>query len=141
MDEKALFQNLAEELIKGWDVIPTGGGYLVLTDWQWPNQEHIEVYVRTVGQREDLFLVSDGGEIFNFLFAQGIDLSKDENAMRLFNSVAQNYGAKIVDYQMAKGASGSELQTAIRMLVEAIKDVAFILWHKIEQAPDTRSTH
>lgn len=140
MDEQTLTRNLAEELINGWDITPTGSGFLIVTDWHWPNHERIEVYVRTVGEREDLYLVSDGGEVFNFLFAQGIDLTKDPNGTKIFDGVAQSYGAKVVDYQMAKGASDSDLHQAIRMIVEAIKDVSFLLWHKLGHPPES-STH
>jgi hypothetical protein len=141
MDEKSLVENLAEELIKGWDITPTGSGFLISTDWRWPNHERIEVYVRTVGEREDLYLVSDGGEVFNFLFAQGIDLAKDSQGMKIFSGVAQNYGAKIVDYQMAKGASDADLPQAVRAILEAIKDVSFLLWHKLGHDSETFSTH
>ena len=66
MDEKTLEQNLAETLVEGWDISSTGNGFLVASDWRWPNNERIEIYVRNVGEREDLFLVTDGGELFNY---------------------------------------------------------------------------
>lgn len=141
MDQKTLVENLAEELIGEWDIIPTGNGFLISTDWHWPNHERIEVHVRTVGEREDLYLVSDGGEVFNFLFAQGIDLTKDAQGMKVYNGVAQSYGAKIVDFQLAKGASDADLHKAIRAMTEAIKDVSFLLWHKLAQSQKESSTH
>ena len=131
MDEKQLEQSLAEELIQEWSITPTGSGFLIATDWHWPNGEHIEVYVRTVGEREDLYLVSDGGELFNFLFSQGVDLTRDPGGMKVIEDVAQNNGARIVDYQMVKGATEGDAPRAIRMILEAIKDASFILWHKL----------
>jgi hypothetical protein len=77
MDEKEIFDGLTEAFYQGWDVLPTGGGFLITTDWMLPNNEKIEIHVRRVGDREDLFLLTDGGELINFLFAQGVDLSKE----------------------------------------------------------------
>ena len=131
MDEKVLELKLAEELISGWDIIPTGNGYLVATDWKWPNNERIEIHVRTVGEREDLYLVTDGGELFNLLFAEQVDLTKDENGSKLLDTVAEEYGAKVVDFQVARGANEQTLPQAIRMILEALKAASFLLWHKV----------
>jgi hypothetical protein len=133
MDTDKLFQNLAEEMIRQWDIMPTGSGLLVTTDWQLPNNDRIEIHVRPVGEREDLYLVTDGGELFNFLFSHGIDLSKDNRSMKVLNSIAANYGAQFVEYQMAKGANDTDLHSAIRLVLEAVKDAAYILWHKLDQ--------
>lgn len=141
MDEKTLEQNLAEELIRGWSINTTGTGFLIITDWQWPNHDPIEIYVRSVGEREDLYLVSDGGEIFNFLFVHGIDLTRDEQGRRVFAGTAQHYGAKIVDYQISKGANNGDLHQAVRSILEVVKDVSFLLWHKLGQVSDGESTH
>ncbi len=132
MDEAVLRDSLGDELIREWDVVETGGGFMVISDWKWPNSERIEVYVRTVGEREDLFLVSDGGDLFNFLFSQGIDLTSDAHAMKVFRSVARNYGADFVDYQIVKGANEGDLPRAVRMVVEAVKDASLILWYKFK---------
>ena len=132
MDEGALELKLAEELIGGWDIIRTGHGFLVVTDWKWPNHERIEIHVRTVGEREDLFVVTDGGELFSLLFAEQIDLTKDEHGRKLLDTIAEDCGAKIVDYQMAKGANEVSLPQAIRMVLEALKAASFLLWHKVE---------
>ncbi|GLI33158.1 hypothetical protein [Desulforhabdus amnigena] len=133
MDEKTLEQSLADEFIREWDITPTGNGYLITTDWQWPNHERIEIFVRMVGDREDLLLVTDGGELFSFLYSQGIDLSKDEHGMKVINGVAEHYGAKIADFQMARGTNPGDLPRSIRLLLEAIKDASLLLWYKLDQ--------
>lgn len=133
MDEKHLEQQLAEELIAGWQIIATGSGFLVSTDWHWPNDERIEIYVRTVGEREDLYIVTDGGDLYNFLFSQGIDLSRDENGMKIFSNTAERYGVRILDGQMVKGSSDGDLAGSIRKMLEAVKDASFLLWHKLNR--------
>jgi len=133
MDERDLEQKLALTFIDEWDIISTGNGFLVTTDWRWPNAERIEIHVRMVGDREDLYLVGDGGDLFNFLFSQGIDLSKDGPALKRISDVVENYEAKLVDFQIAKGASEEELPYAIRQVLEAIKDASLMLWHKFER--------
>ncbi len=136
MDETDLLEDLGAEFIKGWDVAPTGSGFMVITDWQWPNRDRIEVFVRKVGDREDLFLVSDGGEIFNVLFSHGIDLGKDTRSMDLFREVAKNHGAEFADYAIVKGANGKDVAGAVRMVLEAAKDISFLLWHKVAPERD-----
>ena len=131
MDEKVLERKLAEELVGGWDIIPTGNGFLVATDWKWPNNERIEIHVRTVGEREDLYVVTDGGELFNLLFAEEVDLTKDENGRKLLDAVADEYGAKVVDFQVARGANEQTVSLATRMILEALKAASFLLWHKV----------
>lgn len=133
MNEKTIAENLAEEMIRGWTITPTGHGFVIETNWQWPSREHIDIYVRAVGEREDLFIVSDGGELFNFLFSQGIDLSKDESGMKVLERVAENYGSKFVDFQLVKGAKEEEIPEAVRMILEAVKDASLSLWHKLEK--------
>ncbi len=133
MNEEELQLHLAQESVAGWEIVSTGSGFLISTDWRWPNKERIEVYVRAVGEREDLFLVTDGGEVFNFLFAQGIDLSKDAQGMKILNTVAEQYEAGILDYQIVKGANPAELPRSIRLILEAIKDTSYLLWHKLNQ--------
>ena len=128
MDEKKLWQDLSEEMVRAWEILPTGSGFVIASDWSWPNNDRIEVVVRSVGEREDLFLVSDGGELFNFFFAQGMDISGNEELMRRLEEVATRHGAKLVDFQMAKGANENELPRAIRSMVEAIKEGAFLFW-------------
>ena len=134
MEEKTLEQSLSEVLLQGWEISGTGTGFLIVTDWQFPDKERIEVYARRVGERDDLYVVGDGGEIFNTLFSHGIDLSKDERGMKMFTRVAENYAAQIVDFQLVKGAKEEDLASAIRMILEAIKDASFLLWHKLDQA-------
>lgn len=128
MDEKRLWQDLSEEMIRDWEILPTGSGFVIVSDWRWPNNDRIEVVVRNVGEREDLFLVSDGGELFNFFFAQGVDISGNEEAVRQLEAIAARHGAKLVDFQMAKGAGENDLLHAIRSMVEAIKEGAFLFW-------------
>jgi len=125
-----LEEKLALVFIEGWDITPTGNGFLLSSDWRWPNAERIEIHVRTVGEREDLYLVTDGGELSNFLYSRGIDLSKDEFALNKIGAAVENYEAKFVDYQIAKGANEEELPRAIRSVLEAIKDASLILWDK-----------
>lgn len=131
MDERQLWQNLAEEMVSGWDIDPTGSGFLILTDWRLPNDDRIEIYVRAVGEREDLYLVTDGGNLFNFLFANGIDLNKDAAGMKTLSKIAETYGVKIVDFQMARGAGEGDLHRAVRMLLEAVKDASYLLWRSV----------
>jgi hypothetical protein len=129
VDENVLEEKLAEELLEGWQVVPTGSGFLVTTAWRWPTGEMIEIYVRNVAEREDLYVVTDGGELFNFLFARGIDLRQDDRNMKLLQSIAASSGAGMIDYQIVKGANNDDLPRSIRLLVEAVKEGAFLLWH------------
>ncbi len=129
MDTSILEEKLAEELIAGWQVIPTGTGFLVTTAWRWPNDEMIEVYVRRVAERDDLYLVSDGGQLFNFIFAGGIDLRKDDKSMKMLSHIVENSGSKLVDYQIVRGANDEELSRSIRQVLEAVKEGAFLFWY------------
>lgn len=133
MDERDLEEKLAFALIEGWNIIPTGNGFLVSSDWRWPNEEHIEIHVRTVGERDDLYLVSDGGDLFNFLYSQGIDLIKDKVALSKINDIAEIYQSKFVDYQIARGANEEDLPRSVRLVLEAIKDASLVLWHRFEK--------
>ena len=133
MDERNLEEKLAFALIEGWSITPTGNGFLVSSDWRWPNEEHIEIHVRTVGERDDLYLVSDGGDLFNFLYSQGIDLTKDKVALGKINDIAEIYESKFVDYQIAKGANEEDLPRSIRLVLEAVKDASLVLWHRFEK--------
>ncbi len=133
MDETTLRQNIGKELIDGWNITATGNGFLVATDWHWPNQDRIEIFVRAVGEREDLFVVTDGGDLFNFLFSHGIDLARDGQAMKIFNSISRSNGAEFVDYQIIRGANPADLARAVRLVLEAIKDIAHLLWYKLGQ--------
>jgi len=128
MDAERLRRELLEELVKGWEILPTGNGFVVASDWVWPTGDRIEVMVRNVGEREDLFLVSDGGELFNFFFAQGLDISSNEVSMRGIEEVAARHGAKLVDFHLAKGSGENDLSHAIRHMVECVKEGAFLFW-------------
>lgn len=128
MDEKKLWQDLAEEMVRDWEILPTGSGFVVVSDWVWPNGERIEITVRTVGDREDLYLVTDGGELFNLLFANGVDLTRHEGSLRRLGESSARHGVELVEYQMAKGANESDLSHAIRGLLEALKESAFRFW-------------
>jgi len=134
MDEKQLWENLGEELLEGWEVGPMGSGFTVMTDWHWPDGNRIEIYVRPVGDREDLYVVTDGGELFNFLFAQGINLTRDERSMKALERVAEDQGGKLVEYQIAKGAGAGDLARAVRTVLEILKDCSFMMWHKYQEA-------
>ncbi|MCE5333652.1 MAG: DUF1828 domain-containing protein [Desulfobacteraceae bacterium] len=131
MDEREILEGLTEDFFKGWDVMPTGGGFLVISDWQLPNNERIEIHIRRVGEREDLFIVTDGGELINFLFSQGVDLSTDKESQKILNGIADNRSVKITEFQLVKGANEEELPRAIRELLEAVKEASFALWHRI----------
>ena len=131
MDETVLEERLAEELLAGWEVIPTGSGFLVTTAWRWPNDEIIEIYVRRVAERDDLFLVTDGGQLFNFLFAGGVDVRQDDRNMELLHKIAARSESGISDYQLVKGANNEDLPRSIRLVLEAVKEGAFTFWHKL----------
>jgi len=133
MDESILRQRLQETSIEDWEILSTGEGFLLVTDWHWPNNERIEIHIRPVGERDDLYLVSDGGDLFNLLYSQGVELGKDERGMKILDGVAKNYGAKVVDCQIAKGAGPEDLHRAIRMVLEAVKDASFLLWYKLDE--------
>jgi len=131
MDENEILEALAEDFFKGWRVAPTGGGFLITTDWSLPNNELIEIHVRKVGEREDLFIVTDGGELINYLFSEGVDLTLDRSSQRILDGIAENRTVKITEHQLVKGASEEELAGAVRMVLEAVKEASFSLWHKI----------
>ena len=128
MDIEAVEQALAEAMILGWIVVPTGGGMIITTNWKMPTSEHIEVHVRSVGEREDLYLVTDGGELFSMMFLEGWNLSEDREGAALASSVAESHGAKLVDGQLVKGAKDEDLGQAIRSILEVVKEASFLLW-------------
>ena len=133
MEESEILDSLVGEFFAQWQVTATGGGFLITTDWILPNSERIEIHVRPVGDREDLFIVTDGGELVNFLYSEGVDLSKDDEGMRVLGGVAENHGAKMTEYQMVKGASPGEVAGAVRVLLEAVKEASFLLWTRIKR--------
>lgn len=135
MDEKEILDELTEHFYQGWDVMPTGGGFLITTDWALPGGERIEIHIRRVGEREDLFVVSDGGELINFLFSQGVDLAKDPESRKLLEGIAERHSIKVIDFQLARGAGESEIAQAIRGMLEAVKEASFTLWRKVAQKP------
>jgi len=135
MNAKELEQLMEQAMTSEWEVTSTGTGFLIATDWRLPNNERIEIFVRTVGEREDLYLVTDGGEVFNFLFSHGTYLSKDARGMKTLNGVSERYQAKIVNYQITRGSGRADLARSIRLMLEAVKDASFLLWHKL--APDS----
>lgn len=131
MDETVLAEKMVEELIADWQIIPTGNGFLVNTAWHWPDAETIEVHVRRVAERDDLYLVTDGGQLFNFLFARGMDLRLDERSMEILHQIAESSGAGIIDYQIVRGADNEDLPRSIRLILEAIKEGAFVFWYRL----------
>ncbi len=131
MDETVLEGKLAEELLEGWEVTPTGSGFLVTTAWRWPSDEMIEISVRKVAERDDLYLVTDGGALFNLLFAGGVDLRRDDRDMEMLHKIVARSDAGISDYQIVKGANNEDLPQSIRLVAEAVKEGAFIFWHKL----------
>jgi len=135
MDVGAIEKALAEEMVLGWDIVPTGGGILITTNWRMPNKERIEIHVRSVGEREDLYLVTDGGELFNMMFLHGWKLSEDKEGADLVAGVAESHGAKVVDGQIVKGANDGNLGQAVRLILEAVKEASFLLWGKKAQGP------
>lgn len=134
MDEKQLWEGLGEEMLEGWEILPMNNGFTVMTDWHWPDGSRIEVYVRGVGDRGDLYLVTDGGELFNILFAQGVDLTRDSDALKSLSQTAENQGGKLVEYQIAKGAGRGDLPRSVRTVLEILKDCSFMMWHKFREA-------
>lgn len=134
MDEIVLEERLAEELIGGWEILPTGNGWLVKTDWRWPGDDKIEVHVRRVADRDDLYLVTDGGELYNFLFAQGLDLRRDQRSAETLHQLAAGCGSGIMDFQIVRGAAREELAQSIRQVLEAIKEGAFVFWWQLRGA-------
>jgi hypothetical protein len=135
MDENEILEALAEDFYRGWNVTPTGGGFLIATDWVLPNNERIEIHVRRVGEREDLFIVTDGGELINYLFSEGIDLTRDPDNRRILDRIAQNRSIKVTEHQLVKGANEEEIAWAVRVLVETVKEASFSLWRKIKSKP------
>ena len=133
MDETVLKERLAEELIAPWEVVSTGHGFLVVTDWRWPGEEKIEVYVRKVAERDDLYLVTDGGELCSFLFAKGMDLRQDHRSMELLRQLAADSGAGIIDYQIVRGTGDEDLSHSIRRVLEAIKEGAFVFRRQLSE--------
>lgn len=137
MDENDILEALAEDFFHGWDVAATGSGFLITTDWILPDNERIEIHVRRVADREDLFIVTDGGELTNYLFSQGVDLTKDNESRRIVGAIAQNRSIGITEHQLVKGAREEEVAGAVRVLLEAVKEASFSLWHKIKSKPET----
>lgn len=135
MDESILEERLAEELIGGWEILPTGNGFLVTTDWRWPGNEKIEVHIRRVAERDDLYLVTDGGELCSFLFAKGMDLRRDHRSLELVQQIAAASGAGVVDYQIVRGSGTDDLPRSVRQVLEAIKEGAFVFWWQLSTAP------
>jgi hypothetical protein len=135
MDENEILEALSENFFHGWDVAPTGGGFLITTDWVLPNNERIEVHVRRVGDRDDLFIVTDGGELINFLFSEGIDATRDPECNSILEGIAQNRALKIAEHQIVRGAKEEELARAVRVVLEAVKEASFSLWPRIKSKP------
>ncbi|MFZ2447250.1 MAG: hypothetical protein WAW37_12905 [Syntrophobacteraceae bacterium] len=136
MDDSEILDELVENFYRGWEVRPTGGGFLIVTDWRLPGDERIEIHLRRVGDREDLFLVTDGGELINFLFSHGVDIDKDRESRRLLDGIAEKHAIKVADFQFVKGAGETEVAEAVRAMLEAVKEASFLLWHKIKSKPD-----
>ncbi|MGO9314022.1 MAG: hypothetical protein ACLQBD_03925 [Syntrophobacteraceae bacterium] len=136
MDENEILEALAEDFFQGWDVAATGGGFLITTDWVLPNNERIEIHVRRVGEREDLFIVTDGGELINYLFSEGVDILSDRGSRRILEGIAENRSLKVTEHQLVKGANEEEIAGAVRVVLEAVKEASFSLWHKIKSTPE-----
>ncbi len=137
MDAQNLEKELAGVFTEGWTVTATGTGFLVATDWLWPNGNAIEIYARHVGESETLFLVTDGGELFNCLFLEGLDFTQDAPTLRVVEQMAQNHGTKLVEYQLAKGAGEATLARSIREMLETVKEISFYLWHRVGEGAST----
>ncbi len=136
MDEDEILEALAEDFFQGWNVSATGGGFLITTDWVLPNNERIEIHVRRVGDRDDLFVVTDGGDLINYLFSQGVDLTRDRDSQRILSGIAENRSIEVTEHQLVKGANEEEIAGAVRVLLEAVKEASFSLWHKIRSNPE-----
>lgn len=131
MDEQALLNSIGEEFIRGWQMIPMDTGVLVVTDWRWPNGDGIEIYVRGVAERRDLYVVTDGGGLCSFLFAGGINLQEDSDALASLQEMVTAAGLTLVDYQVVRGAGNEDLPRAIRLILEAVKEGAFMFSRQI----------
>ncbi len=114
MDENEILEALAEDFFQGWDVAATGGGFLITTDWVLPNNERIEIHVRRVGEREDLFIVTDGGELINYLFSEGVDILSDRGSRRILEGIAENRSLKVTEHQLVKGANEVDRRSGAR---------------------------
>ena len=136
MDENEILEALAADFFQGWDVATVGGGFLITTDWVLPNNERIEIHVRRVGEREDLFIVTDGGELINYLFSEGVDILSDRGSRRILEGIAENRSLKVTEHQLVKGANEEEIAGAVRVVLEAVKEASFSLWHKIKSTPE-----
>jgi len=136
MDENEILEALAEDFFQGWDVATVGSGFLITTDWVLPNNERIEIHVRRVGEREDLFIVTDGGELINYLFSEGVDILHDRDSRLILDGIAENRAVKITEHQLVKGAKEEEIAAAVRVVLEAVKEASFSLWHKIKSKPE-----
>ena len=136
MDENEILEALAEDFFQGWDVATVGGGFLITTDWVLPNNERIEIHVRRVSDREDLFIVTDGGELINYLFSEGVDILHDRDSRLILDGIAENRAVKITEHQLVKGAKEEEIAAAVRVVLEAVKEASFSLWHKIKSKPE-----
>ncbi len=136
MDETEILEALAADFFQGWDVAPAGSGFLITTDWALPNNERIEIHIRRVGEREDLFIVTDGGDLINYLFSEGVDILRDRDSQRILNGIAANRSITITEHQLVKGANEEEIAGAVRVVLEAVKEASFSLWHKIKSKPE-----
>lgn len=136
MDENEILEALGEDFFQGWDVASVGGGFLITTDWVLPNNERIEIHVRRVGERDDLFIVTDGGDLINYLFSEGVDILHDRDSKLTLNWIADNRSVKITEHQLVKGAKEEEIAGAVRVVLEAVKEASFSLWHKIKSKPE-----
>jgi len=53
----------------------------------------------------------------------------------MLDEIAGNRSVKIVDHQLVKGAIEEEIAGAVRIVLEAVKEASFSLWHKIKSKP------
>ena len=136
MDENEILEALAADFFQGWDVATVGGGFLITTNWALPNNERIEIHVRRVGERDNLFIVTDGGELINYLFSEGVDILRDRDSRLVLDGIAENRSVKVTEHQLVKGANEEEIAGAVRVVLEAVKEASFSLWHKIKSKPE-----
>ena len=63
-------------------------------------------------------------------------LTRDRDSRRILDGIAENRSIKVTEHQLVKGANEEEIAGAVRVLLEAVKEASFSLWHKIKSKPE-----
>jgi hypothetical protein len=51
--------------------------------------------------------------------------------MEILHQIAASSGASIIDYQIVRGADNEDLPHSVRLILEAIKEGAFVFWYRV----------